>query len=202
MDGQFFKSMRRLKNMFKIVVFIVVMQSVFTDGHQIIVQVYGIKMLTLEGLLLGLNFLFRLLVIISSGSILANTDTRLLVEALMHFKLPFEIAFMVLMGIRFIPLYVEEFRDTTTAIQLRGVNIKKTKVKDKLEIYMSILLPVLVNTLESARTMSLAIESKGFGLTTKRTSVIELVKSKRDYMLEWVSIIFAVLIFVHYFQIT
>ena len=50
---------------------------------------------------------------------------------MIRFGVPYEIAFMVLMAIRFLPVLGEEVRDALTAIQLRGVKIKEIPLGQK-----------------------------------------------------------------------
>lgn len=67
-----------------------------------------------------------MLIIISSALLLLTAKPMELVLGLIRLKIPYEIAFMVLLAIRFLPVLVEEVQDALTAIQLRGSRSRRS----------------------------------------------------------------------------
>jgi energy-coupling factor transport system permease protein len=109
---------------------------------QTLLAVGSVKLVTAGGLLKGAEFLLRMLIIITSAGILTTSNHREIIQGLVQWKLPYEIAFMASMGIRFLPVFAEEFRDAMIAVQLRGVDIKKLPLRQKLEVTASLFQPV------------------------------------------------------------
>ena len=48
-----------------------------------------------------------------------------LIYGLIAMRLPYELAFMVLLAIKFLPLFKEEFTDSIIAVQLAGTDLIK-----------------------------------------------------------------------------
>ena len=57
--------------------------------------------------------------------IIMTSHSRDYVLALVQLKIPYEIAFMVLVSLRFLPVFIEEIKDTLVAMQLRGLTCKE-----------------------------------------------------------------------------
>lgn len=182
LDGHFISVVRKLKRMLTVIVVIIILQSIFNDQGQVIVSLGSIRLLTDVGLTKGLLYLFRVLIILVSGTILATSNETELIEALIKLKVPYDFAFMVALGIRFMPIFIEEFKDTMVAIELRGVDIRQMKLKEKLDLYGYILSPVIIGTLDKAEKLSLSIEMRGFRSKAKRTSHLRLYMKRRDYL--------------------
>jgi energy-coupling factor transport system permease protein len=96
-------------------------------------------------------------------------------------KLPYEIAFMVLLAIKFLPLFKEEFVDSIIAVQLAGADLVRIPLKKKLSLYTYILMPAVTKALNRARYISLSMESRGFRIYPTRTSYCKLLMNKKDY---------------------
>ena len=77
------------------------------------------------------------------GHVLSRRNYQELVTALVQLRVPYELAYMVLLGVRFIPVFMEEFRTALTAIQLRGVDLDKVPLGRKIRIYSYILMPAV-----------------------------------------------------------
>jgi energy-coupling factor transport system permease protein len=111
-----------------------------------------------------------------------------MIQGLIQWKLPYDISFMVSIGIRFMPILLEEMKDAITAINLRGIDTKKLRLKEKIDLYTYALTPVVVGILTKAQKISISIESRGFRAYDLRTSVLTLKLSKIDYLIMTASI--------------
>jgi two-component system chemotaxis sensor kinase CheA len=76
--------------------------------------------------------------------------------------------------LRFLPVFSEEFRDTMIAIQLRGVDLKRIPIRDKIRIYAKIIMPVAYGAADRAQKLSYAMELRAFRAMPERTSRITL----------------------------
>jgi len=99
---------------------------------------------------------------------------------------------MVTMAIRFLPLLRDEAVDMLTAIQLRGVNLKKIPLLRRLKMYSYLLAPLLISVLLKARDLSLAMEMRAFRAFPRRTSLRTLYLQPADYLVMAMATVFAV----------
>ena len=182
--GVDFKYMlKKLQRFLKLLLVITVVQSIFTVAGEPIVSIGKLVLLTDYGVLKGVEFILRMGVILMLGCVLATSNQSALTQALIKLKIPYEIAFMSTVGIKFLPIFSEEFQDSLNAIMLRGIHIKTLGIKKKLNVYTYIFTPVVVNTLFRAKEMAMAMELRGFRVMSSRTSYLQLQLQVRDYML-------------------
>jgi energy-coupling factor transport system permease protein len=106
-----------------------------------------------------------------------------MIQGIVQFGLPYEFAFMTAVGIKFMPLLVEEFKDTYTAIQLKGIEIKSLPLIERFKISSYILTPVIASTINKGKKLSISVESRGFRVYDKRTSLVNLKFCNIDYLL-------------------
>lgn len=174
---------KKLRGLLGLTVLIAFLQSVFTAQGQIMLSAGSVNILTTGGLLLAADTLLRIGTMIASASIFTLTTSRMMIQGLIQLKVPYEIAFMASVGLRFLPVFSEEFQDTVTAIQLRGVDLRKVPVKEKIKLYGRILTPVIFGAVDRAQKLSWAMELRAFRAYPQRTSRITLQLSAWDYML-------------------
>ena len=106
----------------------------------------------------GLYIAGRMLVPLTIGLfIIATTDPTTLGKGLRKLKVPTAAVFMVLAGLRFIPIVTEQMLNILDAMTIRGVpnsRFERTKL---------LILPLFVTSLRRTRTMGSACEAKGYG---------------------------------------
>ncbi len=191
--------LKSFKKMWFIFAIIVIAQSIFTNAGANLITIGNFSFLSTGGLVKGLEFVLRLAVIVISATIITTSSHREIVQGLIQLKVPYEVAFMVLVAIRFLPIFMGEFRDTVTAIQLRGVDIKRIAFKKKLKMYYYIFNPILINSIKKAHKLSVAMEMRAFRAYPKRTSYLVLKMSLRDYFVILSSVFFTVALIVAYY---
>lgn len=183
---------RRLKRLIYLVLVIALVQSLFTNIGEPILSIGSLTLLTDYGIKRALEFILRISIVIVSAGILTTSSSRDLVQGLIQMKIPYEIAFMVSIAIRFLPIFREEMLDSMIAIQLRGLDFKKTKLRDKLKIYKYIFLPIVINSILKARELSAAMEMRGFRAYPERTSFRVLKMENSDYIIISLSLILSI----------
>ncbi|MEN6460929.1 MAG: energy-coupling factor transporter transmembrane component T [Syntrophomonas sp.] len=160
---------------------IAIMQSIFVTGGQTLIMVGGLKLVTTSGLTMAVEFVLRMLVIVASAGIISTSNSREIIQGLVQWKMPFELAFMAAMGIRFLPVFAEEFRNAIIAIQLRGVDLKSLHFQQRLEIFTSLFQPVVAGAMIKSKAISMSIEMRGFRAYPTRTSYLVLKCNRNDY---------------------
>ncbi|GMR11527.1 MAG: hypothetical protein BMS9Abin28_2360 [Anaerolineae bacterium] len=118
---------------------------------------WGWLHMTREGLAIGVIRSLRFFNPFLCAILIAlTTDPVLMARGMIKLKLPFEIAFMVLSGLRFLPLAADEARNIAEAQSVRGVRgpIRRFKLA---------LFPLFLNSLRRAQAMGITIEAKSWG---------------------------------------
>lgn len=188
--GDLWSIFRKLQRFITIFVAIIVIQSIFTAHGHVILQIAQIRLLTDIGLLCGVQTILRFFIVIAAAVIMTTANPRDIIQGLIQWKIPYELAFMVTIAIRFLPLLQEEAKDTLTALQLRGVNLKKIPIFKRLKTYSYLLMPLLVSVLMKSRDLSVAMEMRAFRAFPQRTSLRELHFRRADYYVMLLSILF------------
>ena len=149
----------RLKRLWQVAITVTLLQIIFA-AHE-------------APVLIGLLVLFRLAILIISASMFTLYKPRELIRGMVQLRLPYEVAYMISIGIRFIPQLSEELKDSLTALQLRGVVIKELKLKKRLRLYTYLLLPTIASCLQNARELAMCMEMRAFKAMRKRTNYWE-----------------------------
>jgi energy-coupling factor transport system permease protein len=191
--------MKRIKVLMYMVVAIALMQSIFAPSGQTLLAVGSLKLVTSGGLIKAGEFILRMLIIIVSAGILSTSNHREVIQGLVQWKLPYEIAFMASMGIRFLPVFAEEFKDAMLAVQLRGVDLKKLPLRQKLEVTASLFQPVVAGALLKSKAIAMSIEMRGFRAYPSRTSYLVLELKRDDYLIMFSAVLLTVAVLVGYF---
>ncbi|NLJ58325.1 MAG: energy-coupling factor transporter transmembrane protein EcfT [Tissierellia bacterium] len=179
----------RIKKLLYLLILISLFQSLLTKEGNPILTIASINILTDYGILRSLEFILRMGIIIVSAAIITTSSSRKIIQALIQLKVPYEIAFMVSIAIRFLPIFKEEMTDMLIALQLRGIDFKKIKMKEKIYIYKYIFLPITTNSIMKAKELAAAMEMRAFRAYPTRTSYMLLKMDTRDYLFIALSIV-------------
>jgi energy-coupling factor transport system permease protein len=155
----------------------------------VLIRVFSINLVTEKGLLMGVKTFVRMLVILTSASIMTTVNYRETVQGLVQWKVPYLLAFMVSVALRFLPIFAGELKDSLTALQLRGIDLKKIPFGKKLRVYVYLLTPVVMSVLKRAQTLSMAMEARAFGAYPSRVSYLVLKLKARDYIVQLTSVL-------------
>ena len=101
---------------------------------------------------------------------------------LIKLGIPYRIAFAISLAFRLIPSLFSIIHTTVEAQQIRGLNLKEGNILNKAKKYIPLFIPVISLLVRNAHQLSMAIESKGFGFTGKRTEYIEYRMKALDYI--------------------
>lgn len=138
---------------------------------------FGFVHMTWEGLGIGVARSFRFANPFFFGLLVAmTTDPVLMTRGLVRLRLPFELAFMVLAGLRFLPLVMEEARHIAEAQTVRGVKGRYRRLRMGL-------FPLFLNSLKRAQRMGVTIEAKSFGARNWRAFLRDVRFARTDLIL-------------------
>lgn len=174
-------AVKRLKHLLSLIIFIALVQSLTVSGGTALVHIGKVNLVTTAGLLAGASFALRMGIIILSSLLVAQEDNGKMIDALIKLKIPYEIAFMVSIALRFLPMFREEFSARLTALKLRGIEFKKLNLTKKLKAYSYLLSSSVAGSILKSRELAKAMDSKGFRAYPKRTMLRTLRLKFIDY---------------------
>ena len=171
----------KLRALFGLIATLFLLQCLFDRGGEPLLVISELKVVTVSGFQTAVLVNLRLLIIILSALIVATGETRDYLLAMNQLKVPYEIAFMVLAALRFLPMLREEARDILSAAQMRGLRIKKAGLKAQTGAYISLVIPVVAGAIRRAEQLSIAMEARSFRALPKRTSMRRLRMRPHDW---------------------
>ncbi len=157
-----------------------IVQCLFTRAGAPVLTIAGHAAVTDEGLKAGALMVLRILTVVISALIIATSPSRDYLLALIQCGIPYELAFMIMTAMHFLPLLSAEAADMVNAVQMKGIDLKRIPLRRKAGVYLSLMLPLLSRTLGRAEAMSCAMQMRGFRSRPQRTYMRRLILSVRD----------------------
>lgn len=137
---------------------------------------------TIEGLLFGIALSLKVLCIVSTVPLLTKTTTMTdLISALAKLRIPYHLIFIFTTAISFTDIIEETYTNIKESQLLRGYSLDEMNfLKRAIKGYAPLFVPLILTVLRKASTMDMAIESRAFGASKKRTYVNEIKFTKAD----------------------
>ncbi len=172
---------------------LIVIQSLFIKGGEPLLTIGAFHLLTTESLIYGIAIILRFLILIGSGLILLNCDMSEMLLAMDRMHIPYEIVFMIQIGIRFIPVLMNELSNIFDTIQLRGVDLRRVYKRKVIRVYISIFTPLLYSIWQKTEQLSILLELRGFRRYPTRTYYRTISMGAIDYTIIGLSLSLAIL---------
>ncbi len=172
---------RVLVNSFKPILILVTITVLYhllfsSRDSKVLVDIWGLK-LTLGAAEAAVYYSLRLVLFVaiaflvtltSSPSELAEAFTKIM-RPLHKVRVPVhDLALILFLAIRFIPVLYEEFSTIRSAQAVRGMRFSGS-LKSRLKKTLCIIIPVFVAALQRADELALAIQARGYGFAGRRT---------------------------------
>ncbi len=179
---------RGMKGILLLLLLTVVFNLFLTPGTPI-VTVWRIR-ITWEGAALALTMAVRLTLLIIGSSVMTLTTTpnhltdgmERLLGPLRIFKVPVhEVAMMMSIALRFIPILLEETDKIMKAQIARGADFESGNLLKKAKALVPLLVPLFVSAFRRANDLALAMESRCYRGGEGRTKMKPLIYQRRDY---------------------
>lgn len=192
-----------LKSLLILLIISLVFNLFLTPGKELIK--IGFLKITYEGLELSIKMAVRLVYLVLFSSILTLTTTpgkltdglEKSLSFLKIFKVPVaEIALMMSISLRFIPILIEETDKIMKAQMSRGASFDEGNIIEKAKSLIPLLVPLFVSAFRRAGDLAIAMESRCFSESEGRTKLNPLKYCKIDYIFYIISIIYIILIFI------
>lgn len=178
-----------LRPIMLILLITVLFNMILTPG-EILVSIWKIN-ITREGLRIGITMALRLVLLITGTSLMTLTTTpnnltdamERLLRPLMRIKVPVhEIAMMMSIALRFIPILLEETDIIMKAQMARGADFENGNLIKRAKALVPILVPLFISAFRRANDLAMAMEARCYSGGAGRTRMKPLVYARRDYI--------------------
>ncbi|MGL6063643.1 MAG: energy-coupling factor transporter transmembrane component T family protein [Fusobacteriaceae bacterium] len=190
-----------IKPIFYIFIWTLIFQLLFTKTGDIFFQ-WKIITIYQGSLSNGLLILLRFFLLIGVAFILTLTTPPIeLTHGLEDFfsplkklKLPVsELALILSIALRFIPLFFEESERIKNAQASKGWDVRELNFIEKIKFHSKILVPLISSAIIRAEELANAMEIKGYSLHNNKTRFNEYYFNKRDFLFLFFIILFFLL---------
>ena len=175
----------------KAILFLLLITAVFnlflTPGEPL-VSVWKLS-ISKEGLVLAVTMAVRLSLLIIGSSIMTLTTTpnnltdgmEKMMAPLKVFRIPVhEVAMMMSIALRFIPILLEETDKIMKAQMARGADFESGNIFARAKALVPLLIPLFVSAFRRANDLAMAMESRCYRGGDGRTKMKPLVYARRD----------------------
>jgi energy-coupling factor transport system permease protein len=147
--------------------------------------------ITQEGLKMAISLAVRLTLLIIGSSVMTLTTTpnnltdgmEKMMGPLKVFKVPVhEVAMMMSIALRFIPILLEETDKIMKAQIARGADFESGNIFKRAKAMVPLLVPLFISAFRRANDLAMAMEARCYRGGEGRTKMKPLVYHKRDYI--------------------
>ena len=193
--------LRGLKAIIFLLLFTVILNMLMTKG-EVWVR-FWIFTITKEGVYQALFIGLRLILLIIGSSLMTLTTTPIeltdgierLLRPLKKIHVPVhDIAMMMSIALRFIPILLEETDKIMKAQMARGADFESGRLIQRAKAMIPILVPLFLSAFRRAGELATAMEARCYRGDTGRTRMKELKYQRRDIIAYLILLAFAVIL--------
>jgi energy-coupling factor transport system permease protein len=193
-----FKFMIKGMKSIMILLLMTVFFNLFLTQGTPVVTVWKIS-ITKEGIVLAVTMAVRLTMLIIGSSIMTLTTTpnnltdgmEKGLRPLKIFKIPVhEVAMMMSIALRFIPILLEETDKIMKAQLARGADFESGNLIKRAKAMVPLLVPLFISAFRRANDLAMAMEARCYRGGEGRTKMKPLIYKKRDYAAYMVLLIY------------
>jgi energy-coupling factor transport system permease protein len=136
---------------------------------------------TLEALWMAVGLAARIAGIsLCLSLVMWTTEPGDAVQGLVRLGLPFELSFPIVMALEYVATFRRQFRSILEAQQSRGLVFARRNPVQVVRAYVPVLIPLIISALRTSDNLALALQTRGFGVGSRRTSRRQLRLKARD----------------------
>jgi energy-coupling factor transport system permease protein len=137
---------------------------------------------TVDGLLFGLAMGLRVAIMaVAAGIWMMTTAPQKLTLGLLKIGLPYRAGLAMSITIRFIPLINAERAMIAEAQRARALNLDSGNPFTRAAKSVSVIGPLFLRALALSQSLAIAMEARGMGARTHRTSIVEIELARTDW---------------------
>jgi energy-coupling factor transport system permease protein len=180
--------MKGLKSILFILLFTILLNVFITPGETKLVE-WSFITITLEGVLNAALMGIRLVFLIIGSSLMTLTTSPIqltdgierLLNPLRVIKVPaHEIAMMMSIALRFIPILLEETDKIMKAQKARGADFESGGIMKRAKSMIPLLVPLFILAFRRADDLAMAMEARCYRGGEGRTKLKQLIYKRRD----------------------
>jgi energy-coupling factor transport system permease protein len=142
--------------------------------------------ITLDGLLFGLAMGLRVaLMVAAAGVWMMTTSPQKMTLGLLKMGLPYKAGLAMSTSIRFIPLINAERATIIEAQRARGLRLEKGNPLARAGKSVAVIGPMFLRAIDLAQSLAIALDARGFGARSGRTSILEIELTRTDRIILW-----------------
>lgn len=185
-----FKFMVRGMKTILLLLMITVLFNLFLTPGTPIVSFWKLT-ITMEGLRMAVNMAVRLSLLIIGSSLMTLTTTpnnltdglEKMLGPLKVIKIPVhEVAMMMSIALRFIPILLEETDKIMKAQIARGADFESGNILKRAKAMVPLVVPLFISAFRRANDLAMAMEARCYRGGEGRTKMKPLIYKKRDYI--------------------
>lgn len=189
-----------LKPIIMLLMITLIFNLFLTNSGTILISI-GFLKITDEGLRTAVYMAMRLIYLIVGSSLMTLTTTpneltdgiEKILKPLNALKVPVhEIAMMMSIALRFIPILLEETDKIMKAQIARGADLESGNIIQKAKAMVPILVPLFVSALRRANDLAMAMEARCYRGGEGRTKMKPLIYKKQDYFAYVIVVVYVV----------
>jgi energy-coupling factor transport system permease protein len=199
-----FKFMIKGMKAVMMLLFITALFNLFLTPGEVLGK-WWIFTVTREGIRTAVFMMFRLVYLIIGASVMTLTTTpnsltdglEKLLYPLNYIRVPVhEVAMMMSIALRFIPILLDETDKIMKAQMARGADMESGNLIQKVKAVVPILVPLFVSAIRRANDLAMAMEARCYNGGAHRTKMKPLSYASRDYVGYAVTLGYLVLVIV------
>ena len=180
---------RGLRSILFILIIMMIFNIFLTPGTYIFR--YGILKISKEGIYMAVKMALRLTFLVLGSSLMTLTTTpnqltdglEKLFSPLKKIRFPVhEIAMMMSIALRFIPILTEETDKIMKAQMARGADFESGNIVTRIKNMIPLLVPLFVSAFRRANDLAMAMEARCYHGGEGRTAMNPLKYERRDYI--------------------
>ncbi len=135
------------------------------------------------GVLYGITLVLRIFSMVIFSSILTcSTPMDHFLQLMKISRLPANISFLIITGIRFVPTMQKKVEMVFNAQKVRGASFDEKGLVNRIKAYIPIMVPLLVQSLYMSDRLAVAMLNRGYGAAARQTSLEEIRMAGTDYI--------------------
>jgi energy-coupling factor transport system permease protein len=161
----------------------IIIWPLYVKGGPVLFRPLGLE-ITVNGVLFGLAMGLRVaLMVIAAGVWMMTTSPQKLTAGLLRMGLPHKAGIAMTAAIRFVPLLNAERVTISEARQARGLDVHRGNPFTRAVRSIAIIGPLFIRAIDVAQSLALAMDARGFGARSGRSSIIEVRATRVDRLI-------------------
>ena len=195
---------KSIKPILPLIIFTALLNLLFVRTGKVLFHWHFFK-LTMDGVQISVYMVVRILCLIVGSSLLTYTTSPIeltdaierLLSPLKKIKVPVhELAMMMTIALRFIPILIEETDKIMSAQKARGADMENGNIIQKAKALIPVLIPLFVSSFRHAEELALAMECRCYHGGEGRTRMKQLHMSLIDLWGSLFTVVFLAGVFV------